>query len=283
MGNDDQRPMFYGEMKGNISLMHYAPRKAKSTANASPSKSKSVATTGSKWVSSSDKWLMLDDHFYTADRVRHTADGSIEVEIAKPDADQEATLRHLKRSGLRSRDIPFAYGNDANDVSVTEVTSEATAKGQTWTLKLKPGERRSGFFGVTHMEGNRSYTPDDIAGLRARYILLKEPPAGYSPRSSWTSQLWQNDVVQPHDGTDVSGVIAKAYASFGKQRGKWRQLARLRAMYFLRATGTIEDVLKLAIGTPKKGKVHVSFKGRCPKRASNVDPALVEFEGECPL
>ena len=284
IGNDDQRPIFFGETRGTIALMHY-PVRATTKASKHPAAFKAGSKSASRsWVSESGSWVLLADQFFDARRVLHAADGSIQVEIETSDAEQEEFLHKLK-DGRRStsREIAFAYRNDAFDVNVESVSAESTRGAYVWTVDLSPIEQ-SFRLAVTHSEGNRVYTPDDIAGYRARYILLNEKPPGMQTARSWSPSFgWQSEVTEKHDGIEVAGAIATVYASHRTKGNVWRHLAQLKALYLLKVTGTAEHVLELAIGAVKGGKVDVKFRGRCPRRASNVDAVAIEVSGACPL
>ena len=53
--------------------------------------------------------------------------------------------------------------------------------------------------------------------------------------------------------------------------------------YFIKATGVAEHVRRLTLGPLRAGKVHVLFQGVRRKNYSNVEPAVIDLEGDCQL
>lgn len=78
-------------------------------------------------------------------------------------------------------------------------------------------------------------------------------------------------------------IVQVIYRSVGDDPEKFLRLARLASIYFLKAGGAVERILELALGPIKDRSVHVRFRGRRRKVASNVEPAVIEIEGDCPL
>ena len=76
--------------------------------------------------------------------------------------------------------------------------------------------------------------------------------------------------------------IRSVYAAHGKQR-EWKEFARLLAIYYLKASGTVEQVMELKFGTVRAGKVAVAFRGRRRQYYSNREPTVIEIKGQCPL
>jgi hypothetical protein len=60
-------------------------------------------------------------------------------------------------------------------------------------------------------------------------------------------------------------------------------VARLNAVFFLKAAGIVEQVLELSLGPISEGKVHVRFRGIRRQVYVNIEPAVIEIEGDCPL
>ena len=76
--------------------------------------------------------------------------------------------------------------------------------------------------------------------------------------------------------------IQTVYASH-RNHPAWQQFARLIAVYFLKASGTVESILELNLSALRSGSLSVRFRGRRRRRALNVAPTIIEFSGTCPL
>jgi hypothetical protein len=78
-------------------------------------------------------------------------------------------------------------------------------------------------------------------------------------------------------------AIRELYAAHGTQSKRFLEQARLAAILALKGGDVIERVLELNLGPVKPGKVHVKFKGVRGRKYSNVEPTVIEVEGDCPL
>ena len=269
IGSDRQRPVLFGDMRGRIVLMNY--RKPKAAPRKKSTKRKPT----------SSNLVMLGREFVDAQSVKRTASGEFEVEILSHDAERDAMVQGLCPQDHYREPMPFAYRNDACDVEVAGVTAEASSKGQTWNLTLKPTDSRQNqhVYGSIS-EGGRTYTADDIAELRARLILLgeKRPVARHGHRDY---SLLDSEIRRTAKGESIACPIRDTYKAH--QGKNWKEFAKLQAIYLLKMTGTIEHVLELNIGRIAKGQVPVSFRGRCRPQYANQEPTVIEFTGECPL
>lgn len=265
--------------KGQTQVQATAPMKKQlsQTRKKNPPSKKEAART----------WIMIDRFFFPAQSLKHGQDGLFVVQLALSNAEEEADLHSVlpdRYGGGGS--IPFAVRNDAYLVRVKGCDKELSGDHPVWTLTLAPEESRFGGSGMesSYSEGDKSYSADDIARLRASRILLNEPP----PKPQNERGFHAGSFLE----TFISGssnlypirecVLCSAYVKYGK-RSYWRDLARLQAVFLLKVSGTTEHILDLTIGPVKQGKVKVSFRGRRPSRYSNVEPTVIELSSNCTL
>jgi hypothetical protein len=57
----------------------------------------------------------------------------------------------------------------------------------------------------------------------------------------------------------------------------------LWAVFNLITSNTCEHVLELTVGPLRSNKLYIRFRGRRHKTYSNVEPTVIEVEGECDL
>ncbi len=244
-------------------------------------------------VDESGQWVLLNTRFYEARTVRQNKDQTFSVEIHSRSAQIDAAISALRPHHFgKGTPIPFAHANDAWIVTVKDVEMVSEGQGQLWTVSLTPQDVEYGG-GVMEMAlnmGGRHYSSDDIARMRAGRILLNDPPAvGDKPRPGSDQALLEGAMLESH----IQGVNTPASAKdciiravYGEYKDKPRlflQVARLAAIYFLKASGVVEQVRQLTLGPLKKGKVHVRLQGVRRKKYSNVDPVVIDLEGDCPL
>ena len=277
IGSHRQRPEFFGHLQGRIVLMHYGSQARPQSTKKPPRPKESTPRT---------TWVLLDRFFVPADLVRTNADGTITLRVTPQDGEQEANVSRLCPPGHGGgASIAFAYHNDAAQVRVQRAESEAAGARRTWTLTLRPdneGFAGSGSEPALEENGQR-YSGDDIAALRARRILLNELPPSTGRQGYGSYSLLEGFITGSMGRFSVKDCsIHSVYPAHGKRR-EWKDFARLLAVYYLKASGTVEHVMELKFGTVRAGKVAVVFRGRRRQYYSNREPTVIEIKGQCPL
>jgi len=285
IGCDRQRPMFFGEMAGRIVLMQ--ARGASSVPTNKPTRSAPKKTPSGAATKSSGRWIMLGDQFFESTGVRQNPNNTYSVEVSSKSAADDAAIQGLQPphgygGGVS---VAFAHGNDACDANVESIASESVGLGKLWTIELKPIESQGGFYNESTMnEGSRTYSPADIAELRARRMLLNDPLEelqGVRSRAGLSMVL--HSVEHDGRGNALESPIQAVYDAYKTKRAVWPKLARLRALYALKNTGTVEHILNLAIGPVRGKKVRVRFRGQRRKSYSNEPAPIIECDGTCEL
>lgn len=229
----------------------------------------------------SETWIMLGDQFLLAETVRHQSEGKLEIVVSPNNGDEEAELAALRPTQYgNKRTLPFAVNNDAHLVRVEQITTETTSGVQRWTLLLTETDSHSGSM-MTEVSAN-GVGPDEIARRRAGRILINDPPPVENRLTFSADSLVEGFVT----GTGEYAINECVVRSIFRQHGRsadWKVFARLKSVFLLKITGTVEHVLELAIGAVNGGKVAITFRGRRGQRYSNVPPATLEINGSCPL
>lgn len=226
-------------------------------------------------------WIMLGDNFLLAESVRHQSEGKLEIVVSPNNGEEEAELAALRPTQYgNKRTLPFAVNNDAHLVRVEQITTETTSGIQRWTLLLTETDSRSGSV-MTEVSAN-GVGPDEIARRRAGRILINDPPPVENRRAFSADSLVEGFVTGTGEYATNECVVQSMFRQHGRS-SDWKVFARLKSVFLLKITGTVEHVLELAIGAVKGGKVAITFRGRRGQRYSNVPPATIEISGSCPL
>jgi hypothetical protein len=244
-------------------------------------------------VDASDRWALVDTAFVEVREVRQNQDGTITVEVPSKSPRIDSLIASLRPQHFgRSKPIGFAHGNDAWIVTVKAVESVSDGTGQVWTIALVP---ESIEYGGNHMEmalniKNKHFSVDDIAQLRATRILLNEPPpVDESQQPSDDQSLVEGAMLETlirgtSTPASVSDCIIRSLYKDRRELGEeFLKIARLGALFMLKAGGVVEHVQRLTLGPIRNGKVGVDFEGTRRKKYSTVDPAIISVKGECPL
>lgn len=164
---------------------------------------------------------------------------------------------------------------------------EATTEGerQLWTLTLAPDDQHGG--SLTEMacqSQGKTYTPDEIAKLRGGRILLNNPPP-IQDRGDWSQDFVLESLIRgSNKPVSVDRcVVQTMWKELKDKPTLFLHLARLVAVFQLKTSNVVAEILHLSLGPISEGKLHVQFKGRRRPMYSNVDPKVIEIEGDCPL
>lgn len=243
-------------------------------------------SSGAFVVESSGPLVLLADHLFEWDEVRETQENRVIITIRAQASEQEAILRGLRPDEYgQPGPIPLAWNNTAYQAYVAKVESVSHAEGQVWTVVMEPKPLDHGgcFFETTYCTEFGNITPDDFARMRAGRLLLNDPP----PIDDLQGDALQQAMLESHiQGGPVpvkACVLRELYAKSRSSDRVFLQSARLMAVYFIRLSTIAEQVLDLSLGPIQEGKVHVRFRGRRRRTASNVEASVVEVEGDCLL
>lgn len=244
-------------------------------------------------VSSSGKWVLLQGHFFQADNVHRYSDGTLTVQIASDNAQDDATIQSLRPSTPwgQSQLITFAHRNDGYLVNVASIEGESSQDSYIWTLTLKPANIQYGGSSseCSYQGRERSYSANDIAELRGKRILLNKPPKLVTNSKSYyplAEDLTLETLIRGGVDTPIkveNCVLQSLYPAYKDRPKLFLELARLVAIFSLKAGGVVEQALELSLGPIDQARVHIRFRGRRRKVYVNVEPAVIEIEGDCPL
>jgi hypothetical protein len=242
-------------------------------------------------VSDSGQWLLLDTKFYQADTVRQNANGEWVVSVQSTGAEDDAHIGSLKSQHFgRSRPIAFAHRSDGFLVTVKSVESVSQGGQQVWTVTLAPEDIQYGgsVSDIAYQAKGKLYTPDNFARLRAGRILLNDPPPLKDDHRQAFDRMEEIMVESFIRGSDnpvpiEQCIVQVIFRTYGGDTERFLRLARLGSIYCLKAGNVVEKVLDLTLGPISNGKVRVRFRGSRRQTASNIAPAVIEIDGECPL
>ena len=161
-----------------------------------------------------------------------------------------------------------------------------------WELLLNPDNRGQNHNPLSEMSLS-SFSPDQIAEMRARRILLDEKLEDVNPvlrqKNVHDQQFLEACIhgmsTSSHElGLPVTASpIPQLYRQFGQNLERFEKFARLISILFLKLSNTVENVLQLDLELLGPTQLQVRFKGIRPKLYSNREPEIIGFEGICSL
>ncbi len=218
----------------------------------------------------------------------------ISLELLPESPEDTAFLRSLRShiSEVFARDVHIALAlrEDAAWVKPQEIVETASGSQIVWKVVLNVERHRKNGNPLGEITFG-SFSPDKIAEMRARRILLNEKlgelPQDFQNQTG-TAGLF-NEVslevfVRGSNGFQIStSTIPFLYRSIGQTVGRFEKFARLISVLHLKLSNTVEEILKLDLKLLNPEQVEIKFKGRRSKRYVNVEPSIIEFDGICPL
>jgi class 3 adenylate cyclase len=244
-------------------------------------------------IYSSGQWVLLNDHFFQIETYSQTSDGKLTIQIPSNSAQDDVTLQSLRPNLQQPPLIKFAYQNDGLLVKVRNVEVASRQDCQIWTLTLEPKNSKADSHTVEQSYKGRKqvYSADDIAELKARRILLNDPPKLVMLQDAqvFSPALAEREMLEHlirGNGTPVKVedcVLQSLYPQYRDRPKVFLELARLKAIFFLKAAGIVEQVLELSLGPIGEGKVHVRFRGKRRPVYFDIEPTVIEIEGDCSL
>jgi hypothetical protein len=236
-------------------------------------------------VNNSGMWVLLKSRFSLASEVNEPSARKVSLNIPVTEADEDAFFRSLQPSQYgRQELIPFAHQNIGAIAKVVDAKRTSIGDTAFWEVILELEELDSGF-GSEMAYG--SISADELAAMRARYILLNEKPIIPGRRNQYDpleQGLFEAFVQGISSRVEVKGsVFPSLWKELKGDAAKFLPLARLWSVFHLITSNTCEYILDLKLGPIKAGVMHVQFRGQRKKVYSNVDPYIIEFEGDCDL
>ncbi len=224
-------------------------------------------------VASSGNLLLLGSHFFRASSMKNQGE-TVNLTLGETTPESEAALR-----GMNSRrSLPFAYGNLGGDVIIESATSVADSSGTlTGQLELRFANREGAHsLEAGFRQNDRSYSIDDIAQMRAEWILLGREPAAEG--FGFLRAMVAGDSTS--GGVKVGHVLQWLQ---DKRHDDFLLQARLLSVYTLLATRTVERILELSLRSLGEDRIEVTFNGVRARVYNNVEPLQLSVSGICSI
>ena len=193
-----------------------------------------------------------------------------------------AFLSNLRDSYDKS--IALAFGLDAFIGRIEKMTQLHEGGKEVWIVTL---EEDKNFQNRNGMEFSiNGWSPDEIATLRARRILLNEQmeKSGRSVMDRLNGGMIEYYVSGKSEFLgEINCPFPQLYAQHGKNEAHFITVAKLFAVLYLRLSHTVKHILKLELKLQNSTHLDVKFEGQRAHQYSNVEPHLIKFKGTCAL
>nr|MDZ8063834.1 hypothetical protein [Nostoc sp. EkiNYC01] len=211
--------------------------------------------------------------------VETKVDQSLIIQIISSDSEQEAFLRNLQPGQYQKKQVSYAYQNDAAIMQVESVLSKSTRGKTIFNITVKPYQQAQG---NSVMETSfNNYSAEEIAELRARFILLNELPIDNQKASEYS--MLHNFIKGFNNIQPEKCVFIDLWTKLKKEPQLFLIHARLAAVYYLKMTCTVEHILELKLALTSSNSISVQFRGQRKQFYVNRQPAIIEVKGNCVL
>ena len=216
-----------------------------------------------------------------------------------------AQIAFLSRLRTRLRNVPagssidqlealaFAHQEDAAWVKLQAVAQISTARETVWEIQLREETVTSAYKHRTEPVILEQLPLDRVADMRAKRLLLDEKlDAAMLPLTQTTvfDQMLLETAIRGELSSQygsrlqaLTSPIPELYQHFKKTPKRFKKFARLISVLYLKLSNAVEDILQLDVELISSTELKVRFKGRRTQLDVNKEPALLEFEGNCPL
>lgn len=223
---------------------------------------------------------MLNEKFFRTESIAVQPDRSIVLQLSPTDMEQVAELRSLQPGEFHSRkQVVYADQHEATIAQVSSVLSKSNSRKTSFNVTLVPIPRSPSSSFVMEMNYN-NYSAEEIAEFRTRLILLGQPlPKDlrhFFPATQVTNFYNSTAIIE-------KGLFPELWTKLKIQSRLFLPKAWLAAVYHLKMSQIIEDVLELELGPVKNKIMPVRFQGRRRRFYTNQEPSIIKVVGSCTL
>src|SRR5205807_10156521 len=130
------------------------------------------------------------------------------------------------------------------------------------------------------------YSPDQIAEMRARRILLDERlDSLFGDKANLNMQMLENSLQGGYDSKFAisRSPLPELYSEFDGRAEEFAEAARLYSVLLLLLTHTVSQIRRFDVEMQSEGQLAVNFEGARPPRYSSEEPHVIRVEGTCKL
>jgi hypothetical protein len=214
------------------------------------------------------RWVLLGQGFYVVSEVRERSE-QLYVSVLPQNSEEDELLRSLSKA---RQAVQFAY-QQIGGIAEIRSTERMSANGKDgWTFELVLQDANS----YTTEMGFNGRSPREMAEMRARLMLLGELPPATDPfLLSFLSGFDRSSLPQ--------AIFRTLYQEQIQQTAHFLAWARLLAVFFLKSTNTVAQIVRLDLGPIEQGQLKVNFVGVRKKFYANVEADTLTVTGPCPL
>lgn len=226
--------------------------------------------------------LYLSDYKYEFIPSRRIEEGDeLALDLLPDDARQTAFLLDIKNQPFRP-EMAATFGNNAVQGQISKAVTVHEGRQEVWRVRLKPSKDGGRYSALADFAFN-NYTPEDIAELKARRILLNEKGQIARGRDRLSDGIIESMITRDNGLIrEVKSPLPELFSLYGHDEKYFLETARLMSVLYLRLSGVVEHIFQLQLKM-KEGFVSVEFEGQRALRYANQPAHIIKFSGDCSL
>lgn len=209
---------------------------------------------------------------------------TIKMSIVSQDGRQTASLETLTRPNRRET-LPIAFGTTATMARLNTAERVLEDNREVWHLEFIADDS-TGRDSILREFSMTSHSPDEIAEMRARRILLDEklPGSQYRGSNDLNMKLLEGSVQGVQTTIKVlDSPFPYLYPSLKDDIPLFLAAARLYGVLRLLLSNTVEHIHVLELTMRNETELSINFEGERPAHYSGQDPFILRVEGNCNL
>ncbi|HJQ25709.1 MAG TPA: DUF4062 domain-containing protein [Blastocatellia bacterium] len=214
-----------------------------------------------------------DGNVLLVDSLRIESNKTLKLSLLPENAKDSALIAKLEKA--QETPLIVAYGMTAMLAKVVSVSHMLEAGHEVWNVELRSVTNEYTSGGALGEMAFNNYSPDQIAEMRAKRILLDKDD--------------QLDIMLEVFVRGSGPITVKAspfpslYAIAKNNITEFLAFARLYAVAWLILSGTVEFIHILELQMEGEAKLGIKFEGQRARRFTNVAPHIIQVEGVCNL
>lgn len=199
------------------------------------------------------------------------------LELVPQKAAETAFLSQVRDSPGST--LGVSYGTNAAFGRLQSVEQRRHGSEEVWTIALQPDETD---LSAGSMEmAYDGYSADRLAELRARRILLNDPPPLGDEAITNVNDAALEMFIRRNGGPREirQSPLPALYETYHEDASLFEAVARLFVLLFMRAGAVVQHVHELDINLQPHARVTVHFVGQRHRVFSNREPGIIRVDG----
>ncbi|RYG99578.1 MAG: hypothetical protein EON58_03435 [Alphaproteobacteria bacterium] len=220
-----------------------------------PAKGKEAPSSQARVTDECSSWVLIENDFYISIKVEDSSSNTKTVHIKPRTTAEDEQLRQLRnQQGVSQQVIRFAHQNEAGMANLRSAKSSSVGEDTVWQIEIEQPttDILSTYTDVSYGD----YKPIDLAKIRAKKLLFGQDPV-------YSHDPFLNAFLSTSTGNlNVnSDTLRELWVKCDKNHRIFIPIARLTAVFYLKASRTVDKLIDFDLGPIENGLLKVKLIG----------------------